>query len=177
MRKMLTMLMVAVMMVTMVVVPAWAVIDIKPGNGGEIDFSNTPSVPFPGTGGTTQPAQPVDKSIKIFVNGVKLNPDVAPFIDAAGRTQAPFRAIGEALGCKVTWLDESQKVICEKEGFKVEMSIGKNAFTVNGGNKTMDTAPIIKNGRTFIPVRFLGEALNCNVTWDQNTNTVTITNK
>ncbi|RYD07190.1 hypothetical protein N752_00990 [Desulforamulus aquiferis] len=178
MRKIMMMIMVALMMVSMVVSPAFGEVVIKPGNGGEVDHSNTPSVPFPGTGGTvSKPTQPVDNSIKIIVNGTKLNPDVAPFIDTAGRTQAPFRAIGEALGCKVTWNADTQKVICERDGFKVEMVIGQKSFIVNGESKTMDTAPVIKDGRTFIPVRFLGEALNCNVAWDATTNTVTISSK
>ncbi|RYD07189.1 hypothetical protein N752_00985 [Desulforamulus aquiferis] len=177
MRKIMMMVMVAFMMVSMVASPSFAVIDIKPGNGGE-GIDTTPATPFPGTGGTvSNPNQPVDNSIKIIVNGTKLNPDVAPFIDSAGRTQAPFRAIGEALGCKVTWDADTEKVVCEKEGFKVEMVIGQKTFVVNGESKTMDTAPVIKDGRTFIPVRFLGEALNCNVAWDGTANTVNVTSK
>ena len=175
MKKIMTMLMVCLMMATLVVVPAFAEIVI-PGNGGEVDFSNAPI-----TGGLPtkdgKPSQPVSAAIKIIVNGTQITPDVAPFVDSASRTQAPFRAIGEALGCKVTWVEAAQQVICEKEGFKVEMTIGKKNFVVNGESKTMDTVPVIKDGRTFIPVRALGEALDCNVAWDGNTNTVTVNSK
>lgn len=177
MKRIMTMLMAAMLMVSMAVAPANAVVDIKPGNGGEW-VDNTPGTPFPGTGGTTsQPTQPIDNSIKIYVNGIKVTSDVAPYVDSVNRTQAPFRAIGEALGCQVTWVNGSQQVICEKEGFKVEMTIGKKTFSVNGVQEIMDTVPIVKNNRTFIPVRYLAETLNCNVAWDQNTNTVTITSK
>ncbi|PHJ39982.1 hypothetical protein P378_00230 [Desulforamulus profundi] len=182
MRKLFTMLMLAIMMVTMAVPPAFAVEDIIPTNvGGGVDTSKPDPNFLPVEGGKSaqNPTNPpvINSTIKIFVNGKQIISDVPPFVDRANRTQAPFRAIGEALGCKVTWVNEAQKVVCEKAGFKVEMTIGKKTFTVNGVNKTMDTAPLIKNGRTFIPVRALGEALNCNVNWDQANNTVYITSK
>ncbi|SHF65841.1 Copper amine oxidase N-terminal domain-containing protein [Desulforamulus putei DSM 12395] len=182
MKKLLTMLMLAVMVVTMAVTPAFAVIDIIPGNGGEGVNTTKPDPNFQweeGGNSAQKPTNPpaVNNTIKIFVNGRQVTADVPAFVDSANRTQAPFRAIGEALGCQVTWVNETQKVICQKEGFKVEMTIGKKTFTVNGVNKTMDTAPLIKNNRTFIPVRALGEALNCNVNWDQANNTVYITSK
>ena len=182
MKKMLIFLMMAMMMFA---TPAFAAQLIVPGDGGS-GVVDTPARPFPGTGGTapTQPQQPVTPpppappvGITIVVDGVKLNPDVPPYVDNNYRTQAPFRAIGEALGGKVTWVEAQRKVVVEKEGFKVEMVIGKKTFTINGATKTMDTAPVIKNGRTFIPVRYLSEALNCNVYWIDDTKTVTITSK
>lgn len=33
----------------------------------------------------------------------------------------------------------------------------------------MDVAPVIKNGRTFVPVRFAAENLNCKVDWINST--------
>ena len=38
------------------------------------------------------------------------------------------------------------------------------------------TAPIIKDGRTFIPLRFISENLGYEVAWDGDTRTITITN-
>jgi hypothetical protein len=40
---------------------------------------------------------------------------------------------------------------------------------------TLDVPPIIKDGRTFIPVRFVTEQLGYNVSWDGETKTVKIT--
>lgn len=34
---------------------------------------------------------------------------------------------------------------------------------------------MIKDDRTFVPLRFIAELLNCDVEWDENTYTVTIT--
>lgn len=46
---------------------------------------------------------------------------------------------------------------------------------VNGKQLNFDVPPVIKDGRTLIPVRGVSEALNATVSWDQTTQTVTIT--
>ncbi|MGI5822228.1 MAG: copper amine oxidase N-terminal domain-containing protein [Bacteroidales bacterium] len=56
-------------------------------------------------------------------------------------------------------------------------TIGEPAFTVNGVEMTMDVAPYIKNDRTFLPVRFVSNAVgvaNENIYWNDATKTVTI---
>ncbi|OPY63671.1 MAG: hypothetical protein A4E56_00394 [Pelotomaculum sp. PtaU1.Bin065] len=61
----------------------------------------------------------------------------------------------------------------------VVFKIGVPEYVLNGqtpGTK-MDVAPFVENDRTFVPVRFLGNALgisNDNITWDNNTQTATI---
>ncbi|KJS66001.1 MAG: hypothetical protein JL50_13680 [Peptococcaceae bacterium BICA1-7] len=45
---------------------------------------------------------------------------------------------------------------------------------VNGQTPIFDVAPRIVEGRTLVPVRFIAEALNANVTYDQDTETVNI---
>ena len=52
--------------------------------------------------------------------------------------------------------------------------IGSNVFFVNGKVVTSDVAPFIQNGRTFLPVRALAEALGAEVEFDAATNKVTI---
>jgi len=56
-------------------------------------------------------------------------------------------------------------------------TIGETAYTVNGVEMTMDVAPYIKNDRTFLPVRFVSNAVgvdNNNILWNDATKTVTI---
>ena len=119
-------------------------------------------------------ARAADGSIRIVVDGKIIEADVKPFIDSSDRTQAPFRAIGEAMGCAVDWSDAERKVTCAKEGFTVEMYIGNETIWVNGKPQVIDTAPQIKEGRTFIPVRALGEALACSVVWSEPSLTVSV---
>jgi len=107
-------------------------------------------------------------TIRIEVDGKYIDADVKPFIDEFSRTQAPFRAIGEALGCKIEWSELDRKITCFKEDVTIELFIGNETYFVNGEPQVMDTKPLIKDDRTFVPVRTLGEALGCDVTWNQS---------
>ena len=42
-------------------------------------------------------------------------------------------------------------------------------ITVKGVSKKMDVVPASKNNRTFVPVRFAAENLNCKVDWINST--------
>ena len=45
------------------------------------------------------------------------------------------------------------------------MTIGSTSYTVNGTPQTMDAEPYINSdNRTMVPLRFLAEALGCDVT-------------
>lgn len=44
-------------------------------------------------------------------------------------------------------------------------TIGSNEVMVDGSKYTLDVAPFISNGRTYLPVRYLGEALGANVSY------------
>ena len=62
-----------------------------------------------------------------------------------------------------------------KESTEVKLQIGNNVGYVNGVAKTLDAAPIIRNSRTMLPVRFVAENLGATVGWDGATSTVTVT--
>lgn len=57
----------------------------------------------------------------------------------------------------------------------VVVRIGRFAFTVNGASKTLDSPPVIKNGRTLIPIRAIIEALGGTVGWDGTARKATVT--
>lgn len=56
-------------------------------------------------------------------------------------------------------------------------TIGSSTYTVNGVQYTMDVAAYVKDGRTYLPVRYVAYALGVdpeNVYWDGATQTVTL---
>lgn len=114
--------------------------------------------------------------IKVILNGTKLKfpEDQLPVI-IEGRTMVAFRTIFEALGLSVGWNQETATAMGEKEGMKIELPIGNTVATVNGVQKTTDVPAQLINSRTFVPLRFLSEALGFTVSWDGETKTVTIT--
>ncbi len=105
-------------------------------------------------------------------NGIKEEIDpgkgTAPMI-LSGRTVVPIRAIVEAMGGNITWDGNTRKITLSARGNVVEMWVDKKDLFINGVKSTMDVAPTIVNGRTFVPVRFAAENLNCKVDWINST--------
>lgn len=114
---------------------------------------------------------------------VQLNGAPVAFTDAApeitsDRTFLPFRAVLEALGAEVGYDAETSTVSAKRDGVDLAMVLGQNTASVteNGQTRTveMDVTPYVKNGRTYVPVRFVAETFGCNVGWDGGTRTVII---
>jgi hypothetical protein len=103
--------------------------------------------------------------IKVDINGSPLQMDIEPQI-VDGRTLAPLRAIFEALGATVQWDPADQSISATKGNTTIKLQIGSTTALNNGAPVTLDAAPMIVNGRTLVPVRFIGEALGAQVSWD-----------
>ncbi|WP_077075640.1 copper amine oxidase N-terminal domain-containing protein [Aedoeadaptatus urinae] len=107
--------------------------------------------------------------IDVYIKGVQ----AAMFDDFTGvemkdnRVTLPVRVVTEGLGGKVNWNAEKRQVTLTKGDKNVVMTIGKKAYTVNGVKKTMDTVPRISKNRTYLPMRFVAEALGVKVQWDE----------
>jgi len=102
--------------------------------------------------------------------------DVAPFI-LDGRTFVPVRFVSEALGAGVVWDAGSGTVtVTADDGMVIKLKNGDKDMLIQKGGEdavvTMDVAAIVTEGRTFIPVRFIAEALGFKVGWDGQTKTV-----
>ncbi|MBT2687092.1 copper amine oxidase N-terminal domain-containing protein [Bacillus sp. ISL-47] len=115
-----------------------------------------------------------NKTIEITVDGKRLWPDVPPAIKD-GRVMVPFRVIFEALGTKFYWDNKKKTITSTKNDTSFELSINSKHAYVNGSRMTMDVAPMIKDGRTLVPLRFVGEAYDSYVDWDGKNRKVTIT--
>ncbi len=111
--------------------------------------------------------------VKVFVNGQRLEFDVPPVI-RAGRVLVPFRRLFEAVGAEVEWQAETRSVRAVRGSTRIELRIGVNAALVNGQLVTLDVAPEIVNGRTLVPLRFVGESLGATVLWDPQTYSVAV---
>lgn len=92
----------------------------------------------------------------------------------SSRTMVPIRAIVEAMGGTIEWEGTARKITIRARGNVVDMWVDKTDLTINGVSQTMDVAPVIQNGRTFVPVRFAAENLNCKVDWINSTQEVVI---
>ncbi len=91
--------------------------------------------------------------------------EAAPYISEAGRTMVPVRAISEAFGAAVDWNGDARTVSVRTEKTEILLTVDSPQALINGTSHMLDAAPVILEGRTFVPLRFIGEALSCNVNY------------
>jgi PKD repeat protein len=72
-------------------------------------------------------------------------------------------------------IEVKEKVIVQK--IIIRLYIDKTTYYVNDEMREMDAAPIIKESRTLLPIRYVAEALGAVVQWDAVERKVTITFK
>ena len=102
-------------------------------------------------------------------NGWAVTSDAAPFIDHLhDRTMVPLRLIAEGLGARVDWDDHTRTVHISHGHIHLSLHVDS---ALPGGIGM----PAIRNGRTFVPVRYVSEALGAEVFWDGDTRSVTVT--
>lgn len=101
-------------------------------------------------------------------------PDAQPFIDARSRTLVPIRFVSEAMGARVDWENDTRTVVIKKDKDTVRYTIGEMKGYLNDEIRVFDTYGILKEDRTFVPLRFISEMLSCDVDWNDETRTVTI---
>jgi iron complex transport system substrate-binding protein len=103
-------------------------------------------------------------------------PDAEPYTDSAGRTMVPVRFISEALGVNsVNWNETQKTVSVFSDKAKIVLTAGSDTMVVNGARTQMDTVAVVENGRTFVPLRYIAEALGIGAAWDSETRTVALT--
>lgn len=99
-------------------------------------------------------------SIAVVLNGAPLQFDVNPARDkATGRVLVPMRRIFEALGATVGWNGDLQQVTATAGSITVQLTIGSKQAVVGGQAVDLDVAPVIVDGRTLVPLRFVAETL------------------
>lgn len=113
-------------------------------------------------------------STKAFRNGEPLTIDVPPVL-VNERTMLPARLVAESFGAAVSWDAETEEVcITEENGEEIRFAVGAATATVGDATVILDAPAFERDGRTYVPVRFLAEALDATVTWDEETQTVNI---
>ncbi len=123
---------------------------------------------------------------EIIIDGEKatIAEGMGSIVNHADRTFVPVRFLLEYFRFNVNWEDETQTVLGRHEnGESFMMQVGnKNLFYFDAsGNKkdlpAMDVEPFLNTteNRTYIPLRFIAEAMGYTVGWDEATNTAILT--
>jgi photosystem II stability/assembly factor-like uncharacterized protein len=105
--------------------------------------------------------------------------DAAPVLGAGNRTLVPVRAVAEAMGGSVSWDAATRTAAITVGNDTLELTLGKNTAMFNGTPTPIDAdsrvLPLVVNGRTMLPLRFVMESLGADVTYDAPTKNITIT--
>lgn len=118
---------------------------------------------------------------KIVLDGVSANFSNVPLaID--GRTMLPLRELVTALGVPNDDEHIIYKRVSKDEQYvsviygqtRIDLTIGEPAAYVDGKRLTLDAPPVIYKNSTYIPLRFVAEALGKKVVWVGETKTVLI---
>lgn len=109
---------------------------------------------------------------KVFFKGDAISFDVDPVVTDPGISLAPFRQIFEHYGGVLFWFPDEKRVQAVAEDKQIELTIGSRKATVNDQELLLQVAAFIKEGRTMVPLRFVGEALDVTVQFDAESGNV-----
>ncbi len=96
-----------------------------------------------------------------------------------GRTMIPISAVMTAVGGTAAWDAVARTVTLKLGTHTLILTIGAATALVDGKTAPIDAenarvVPIITNGRTMLPLRFVGESFGASVSWDAVTRMVTM---
>ena len=123
---------------------------------------------------------------EIIINGEKatIAEGMGSIVEKNNRTFVPIRFLLEYFDFQVDWEEKSQAVMGRNQaGESFFMQVGNEKifyFDANGNKKdlaSMDVTPFLnyQESRTYVPLRFIAEAMGYTVGWDGATETVTLT--
>jgi hypothetical protein len=114
--------------------------------------------------------------MQVAFDGAQIAFDVQPRVEA-GLPMAPFRQIFEHTGGIVQWVSASKVLRAVNSDREVVIKVGQKQATVNGEKFKLDRAAFLDQGRTIVPLSFVGTALDVNVDYDPATGRLQITSK
>lgn len=112
-------------------------------------------------------------AVPVVLNGVTMVP-IRPLIDGFTKESSTisFDKATKAIDIKVN--SGANSPICMR-GYEIQLTIGSPFAILNGKYYEMPQSAQIINGKTMIPLRAVGEMLNCDVEWIQNDQLIVIT--
>ncbi|WP_454191959.1 C40 family peptidase [Paenibacillus sp. Marseille-Q7038] len=110
-------------------------------------------------------------SVNVQLNDSLVNfEDASPFLDNNDRTQVPLRKLAEEMNYTVSSSKSGSTttVTIKKNGTTIKIKTGSTTATVNGKSVSLDTQVFIRSSRTYVPLRFISEAMGNDVVWKKS---------
>lgn len=113
--------------------------------------------------------EPVD--VSIVINGEALSNDPPPRM-VEGRVLIPLRKVFNALGAEVKY---ENKIITAQRGERiVVLSPNEKAAKIDGKDVELDVPPLLFEAATYVPLRFVAQALGDSVAYDGAAKKITV---
>jgi len=109
--------------------------------------------------------------IDLAGNAETQNMDVPPQI-IDGRTMMPLRFMANALDANIGWNEAAREVTLALDGRILVLPIGQ--ITSELAALGMDVPPMIIDGRTMVPLRFISEFFDAIVNWEDAARTIEV---
>jgi hypothetical protein len=93
---------------------------------------------------------------------------IAPFLENS-TTMLPLRFVAEAFDANVGWVSETMEINVSNNEINIQLAVGRETAEVNGVNEILPEPVIMRNSRTFVPMRFLCETSGYSVEYYDGT--------
>lgn len=100
---------------------------------------------------------------KVVINGKELELKHKIYKTDSGHYMFPVRPVAEALGYKVNWDNDERSATLTKDNQWSKVTIGKDDYNFAKMIVQLGQVPEIKRSKTYVPVKFLEEALQLNL--------------
>ncbi len=143
-----------------------------PTRGGEYFFSVSVNDAYHSAGAERTVKVTVNPVIAITLNSKPLKTDVPAYMKN-DTVLIPARAISEAVGAEVEWDNDTETVTITKDDSVITLTVGADTAEINGASVELGTAAEMSQSRVMVPLRFVLEALSCEVDWDGESVSIT----
>ncbi len=112
-------------------------------------------------------------TIKLLVNGQPIQTGV-PMVLKHNTVLIPLRDLAEVLAVNVQWNGNGKEVILARPDTEVRFEVGGLNAQLNGTILTLNAPVELIDNRVMVPLRTLCEIMGAKVSWDNNTDTVSV---
>lgn len=112
--------------------------------------------------------------VNVNLNGENITFLYGRPVISQGRTLIPLRGVFDRLGYDIYWNGDTKTVILNKNDDSIIINIGDRSYTKNGERFGIDVPACIIDGSTMLPLRAIGNAAGCDISWDGETKTAYI---
>ncbi|WP_036718839.1 copper amine oxidase N-terminal domain-containing protein [Paenibacillus sp. JCM 10914] len=103
--------------------------------------------------------------IDITVNGGRLLQESPAFVHQ-GRVMVPFRTVSTGMGAQIGWNQAEQTATVSNSSHTARYTVGSLDAVMDDHTVRLDAAPMLREGRVYIPLRYAAEGLGGTITWD-----------